>query len=221
MFASKTFMPKRARLITRLAVPQRAGLSWVAIAFAAIAASLALAVVDGANAYGAPPASHYTVGLSAAQVPSNPSQVTLTAQASATSKTGSAAGMTVDFYLAASQFAGQFGKAPLLLIGTAKTNASGVAAVAYSPTWKGAQSLSAALVDSSGNTLATGGTSYTATTAAFPFKGTVQSKRPDGSLGQWVGGILLGILAILWLVLFGTAVRVNLIFKRTSHRYAR
>lgn len=194
----------------------------MALTAVAMIVGILLAFIDTSVAFGAQSVSNYSISLNAAQVPSNPKQVTLTAQVSATGRTGNTTGMTVDFYLAASQFAGQFGgKAPLLLVGTAKTDASGVATVTYSPTWKGAQSLTAQINDASGNTLATASTTYTAGSASFPFKGTLQSKRPDGMLGRWVGGILLGILAILWLMLIGSAVRVNLIFKRTSHRYAR
>jgi hypothetical protein len=168
----------------------------------------------------------YTLTLHAAQAPTSARDVILTATVSPQGKPASAAanqlaGIAVDFYVGAKQFTGQFDTAPLLLLGKAATGSNGVATLTYSPTWTGKQPLVAQIDSASGNTLASSSTTYSATAASLPFKGTVQSQRPDGTLGKWAAGILLTVLGLLWLVLFGTAVRVNLLLKATHHRYAR
>ncbi|MHB8262583.1 MAG: Ig-like domain-containing protein [Acidimicrobiales bacterium] len=168
----------------------------------------------------------YTLTLKAAQAPSNASNVVLTAAVSsrgtaAHGPSASLSGIPVDFYVGAVQFTGQYGTAPMLLLGKASTASNGIATLTYSPTWAGSQPLTAEINDTSGNTLASASTAYAATAASTPFKGTVQSRRPDGTLGKWLAGVLLSALAVLWIVLFGTAVRVNLLFKATHHDYAR
>ncbi len=168
----------------------------------------------------------YTLTLRATQAPTSARNVILTATVSPQGKPASGAasqlaGIAVDFYVGTAQFTGQFGNAPLLLLGKSATGSNGVATLTYSPTWTGKQPLVAQIDSASGNTLVSSSTTYSATAASSPFKGTVQSQRPDGTLGKWAGGILLAILGLLWLVLFGTAVRVNILFKATHHGYAR
>ncbi len=170
--------------------------------------------------------SPYTLTLHATQSPTSARDVILTATVSPQGKltsgaTSQLAGIDVDFYVGAAQFTGQFGNAPLLLLGKATTGSNGVATLTYSPTWTGKQPLVAQIDSASGNILTSSSTTYFASAASLPFKGTVQSQRPDGTLGRWTAGVLLTILGLLWLVLFGTAVRVNLLFKATHQGYAR
>jgi hypothetical protein len=110
----------------------------------------------------------------------------------------------VSFSVHLSQFAG----APLLTLGTATTDARGVATFTYRPTWAGRQELVATVTTAAGTEVGST-TAFTATSAVHPFAGTVQAARPDGTIGRWVAGVLLGIVASLWVALIAVVVRVN------------
>jgi hypothetical protein len=114
-------------------------------------------------------------------------------------------GVTITFAVHLDEFTG----APLLTLGSATTNAAGDARLTYSPTFGGRQPLVATATDSSGNTLATATTSYRATAAVHPFAGSTEAIRPDGAIGRVVVGVLLGIVALLWIVLITVVVRVQ------------
>ncbi len=114
------------------------------------------------------------------------------------------AGATVNFYVHVEEFAG----APLLLVGTATTNAAGVASIVYQPTWAGAQNFEASALDSTGAVLAT--TSLTVQAARTdPFAGAVESLRPDGLIGRWTVLVLLALVIGVWLTLIALVVRVQ------------
>ncbi len=150
-----------------------------------------------------------TLELHAENVAANPKVVRLVADLSPGGGVATA-GVLVDFYIHASQFAG----APFLVhLGSATTDSAGAATFTYEPTWTGRQALVAKARDSSGNTIASAETTGFATTAVHPFAGTVQAVRPDGVIGQWVVGVLLGIIVLVWIALAATVVRVNLAFR--------
>ena len=168
-------------------------------------------VVLGASSTAWAAASGPALRLVARQAPHDHGVVELVATlqmpaALASSKPASLAGADVSFSVHLSQFSG----APLLTLGTATTNAAGVAALAYRPTWTGHQALVATAVDAAGTTLASATASFAATRATHPFAGTVQAARPDGIIGRWVAGVLLAIVAVLWVTLIAIVVRVNL-----------
>lgn len=85
-----------------------------------------------------------------------------------------------------------------------------MATLAYRPTWTARQSFVATASDAAGATLASATASFVATSASHPFAGTVQALRPDGSIGRAVTGVLLGVVALLWIALLAVVVRVNL-----------
>lgn len=144
----------------------------------------------------APHDSHAVELLATIQVPAAP----------ASSKSASLAGAKVSFSVHVIQFAG----APLLALGTATTNAAGVATLTYRPTWSGRQALVATAANTAGTTLASATTSFAASNPTHPFAGTVEALRPDGTIGQAVAAVLLAIVAVLWITLIAVVVRVNL-----------
>lgn len=116
------------------------------------------------------------------------------------------AGYQVSFSVHVEQFSG----APLLALGSAATDAAGEATLTYRPTWTGSQALVATATSPGGSTLGPATASFTALSASHPFAGTVEASRPDGVIGRWVAGVLLGVLAILWVTLVGVVVRAHL-----------
>jgi hypothetical protein len=148
--------------------------------------------------------------LVAAQAPSDSPAVALVAPLTrpvgSSSQPGSFAGDSVSCSVHLDQCVG----APLLTIGAATTTAAGTATFTYQPTWTGRQALVATVTDAAGNTLASATTSFSATSAAQPFAGTVQAVRPDGTIGQAVAGVLLAIVVVVWIALIAIVVRVNL-----------
>ncbi|MGC8510821.1 MAG: hypothetical protein ACP5PB_08125 [Acidimicrobiales bacterium] len=112
--------------------------------------------------------------------------------------------VTVDYYVHLEEFAG----APLLLIGSTTTNATGVASVVYQPTWSGPQDFVATAVTPSGTVLATTTLTVQAT-KTDPFAGSVESLRPDGIIGRWVVVALLTLLLAMWFALLAVVVRVQ------------
>lgn len=184
---------------------------------ARLAGTLGLATVGIALAAGAVPAGsasaaqrHETLQLSAERAPAGAKAVELSARLTEAGGTGSAAtrpvaGATVTFSLAATEFSG----APLLQLGTATTDGHGLATLSYVPSWRGRQELEASVADSSGNTLAEASTSYLAGAATAPLLAGAEAVRPDGTIGQVVVGVLLAIVAVLWIVLASVVVRLH------------
>lgn len=172
---------------------------------------VAIAVVLGSASTVWAATSEPTLRLVAVGAPHDPHAVELLATlqvpaAPASSKPASLAGAQVSFSVHASQFAG----APLLTLGTATTNAAGVATLTYRPTWTGRQALVATAVNAAGTTLAAATTSFSATSASRPLAGTLEAVRPDGTIGQATAGVLLTIVVVLWVTLIAVVVRVNL-----------
>ncbi len=113
------------------------------------------------------------------------------------------ANAVVTFAVHVEEFAG----APLLTVGTATTDAAGVAHVTYQPTWAGPTHFvaSAAL---GGATVAQG--TLTATvTQTDPFAGPVNATRTDGLIGRWTVAVLLALVAAMWIILLALVVRVQ------------
>lgn len=173
---------------------------------------LSWTAIDGLSAATALP----LLSLQASQVTGNQKEVQLVAQLPGTTK-------TVQFYVYLTQFKGQYGgKGPLLLIGSSKTNASGVAEITYKPTWTGTlyfraqissgpatngQTQGANDITSDAGTHAT--TSLLVGAANTPFKGAIEAVRPVGVVGQWVALVLLIVVIAIWITLIVTVIRVN------------
>ncbi len=115
------------------------------------------------------------------------------------------AGTEVTFSVLVSEFEGT----PPLTIGSATTDAEGTATVTYTVTWTGPQTFVATATDSSGATIASATTGFTARQVAHPFAGTIQAVRPDASIGSAVADVLLVTVALLWITLITIVVRVN------------
>ena len=150
------------------------------------------------------------LAVSARPVPDRRPEVELIARLGApggatAGKKASLDGVTVTFSVHLLEFSG----APLLVLGSATTDAAGTARLDYDPTFTGRQALVATATDAAGNDLATATTSYTATAAAHPLAQTLEAVRPDGAIGHVVVGVLLGIVALLWIVLVSVVVRVH------------
>lgn len=115
-------------------------LSWRTVLRGGLLGVVALAAVLGSVSPAWAAASEPTLRLVAEAAPHDPHAVELLATlqvpaAPASSKPASLAGAQVSFSVHVSQFAG----APLLALGTATTNAAGVATLTYRPTWTGRQ----------------------------------------------------------------------------------
>ncbi|MCL4423619.1 MAG: hypothetical protein M1115_10760 [Actinobacteria bacterium] len=115
-------------------------------------------------------------------------------------------GVSVSFSVRVEEFSG----APLLALGTAKTDAAGIAMLTYRPTWTGRQAFVATATNEAGTSLGSATTTFIAKSSPQSFAGTVEAVRPDGAIGQAVAGVLLSIVALIWIVLLAVVVRVNL-----------
>ncbi|MGC8499190.1 MAG: hypothetical protein ACP5OV_06820 [Acidimicrobiales bacterium] len=113
------------------------------------------------------------------------------------------ANAVVTFSVHVEEFAG----APLLTVGTATTDAAGVANITYQPTWAGPTHFvaSAAL----GATTVAEGTLTAAVTRTDPFAGPVNATRTDGLIGRWTVAVLLALVVAMWIVLLALVVRVQ------------
>lgn len=125
--------------------------------------------------------------------------------ATAGATSASLGGVTISFSLHVQQLSG----APLLVLGSATTDAAGVASLDYEPTWTGRQSLVASATNAAGTTLGSATASFVAAGATHPLAGSAEAVRPDGTIGRVVVGVLLAIVALLWIVLVAVVVRVR------------
>lgn len=188
--------------------PPRSFRAVLACGLAAAVACMALTAGGALPALAATPAS--SLRLLARAAPRQPGALRLVATLERPGKhasptRASLAGDQVTFSVHLAQFAG----APLLVLGSATTDAAGEATLTYRPTWLGRQALVATATSPRGNTLGSAATSVTALSASHPFAGTVEASRPDGVIGRWVAGTLLAVLAVLWVTLVALVVRVN------------
>ncbi len=200
-----TTMTRRVRRRHLLCRLRRAG-ACALLAALALTGPLVLAAASPAAA--APPALRLT--LAAKPLARARPTVEVLARLAATPGGPGAAhraleGVTVTFAVHLDEFAG----APLLTLGAATTDAAGDARLTYAPTFSGRQALVATATDTAGATLATATTSYRAIASVHPFAGSTEAIRPDGAIGRVVVGVLLGILALLWIVLVTVVVRVQ------------
>jgi hypothetical protein len=182
--------------MSRLLLPGRAKRALAGIA------GIVLLCVAGSALPAAAAATGATLSLSSPS-PSSQAGVELTAQV-ASSTAAPMPEVTVNFYVHLQEFSG----APELLIGSASTNAAGVASITYQPTWAGTQRFVASAVDSSGSALAASSLSVQAL-RTDPFAGPVESLRPDGLIGRWVVVALLSLLIGVWITLLALVVRVQ------------
>ncbi len=112
-------------------------------------------------------------------------------------------GAVVTFSVHVEEFAG----APLLTVGTATTDAAGVAHVTYQPTWAGTTHFVAAAAVA-GTTVAEG-TLTSSVTQTDPFAGPVNATRTDGLIGRWAVTVLLALVVTMWIILLALVVRVQ------------
>ncbi len=119
-------------------------------------------------------------------------------------------GAVVTFEVHVPEFAGS----PLLTIGRATTDASGVAAFTYQPTWAGPTSF-VATAALGGSTIAQG--TLTASVARTdPFAGPINATRTDGLIGRWAVAVLLALVLAMWITLLALVVRVQQGSPRTT-----
>ncbi len=160
-----------------------------------------------AAAAGTPPTLH----LSARPAPRRAPAIELVAHlaypagAAMSSRVTSLGGVTISFSLHVTEFVGS----PLLVLGSATTDAKGDATFTYEPTWTGRQELVASATDAAGTTLASGATSISAPHATHGLALATEAVRPDGSIGRVVVAVLLAVVVLLWLVLVTVFVRVH------------
>ena len=171
-----------------------------------LAGLLVLATAGPAAAGGSSP----HLALRARAVPGGQPAVELVARlgepgAPVGGKATRAGGVTVTFSVHLPEFAG----APLLVLGSATTDRAGEARLTYRPTFTGRQALVATATGTTGATIAAATTSYSAAAAVHPLAGTAEAVRPDGTIGQVVVGVLLGVVVLLWIVLVSVVVRVH------------
>ena len=167
-----------------------------------------LVLATGGPAAAGGPSPH--LALRAGAVPGARPAVELVARlgepgAPAGGKATHAGGVTVTFSVRVPEFAG----APLLVLGSATTDRAGEARLTYRPTFTGRQALVATATDTTGATIAAATTTYSAPAAVHPLAGTAEAVRPDGTIGQVVVGVLLGVVVLLWVVLVSVVVRVH------------
>ena len=193
------------RVRTSVRVLALAGICLLA-AVGLLAGQSALAWAASAQATGSP--AHLT--LVARRDPGHVTDVVLAASFSAAG-TGHGTrpgdrGVEVQFAVHVPEFSGS----PLLTVGTATTNAAGVATLTYRPTWAGRLDFVASALGPAGTVLASSGTSIAETSAVRSDAPPAQAVRPDGVIGRAAAGTLLAILVCLWIVLVGVVVRVHL-----------
>lgn len=195
--------PRRPAASTRRTPRARRAALAAGLMTALLTAAAPLALASPAQAAAQP----YGLALRAEQAPRDPQGIELIATLTGPAPTpGSLAGNPVSFSVHLTQFSG----APLLTIGSAATNTAGQAVLTYHPTWTGPQAFLATATSTAGTTLASAATSFSAPSAAHPFAGTIQALRPDGAIGRAAAGVLLAIMAVLWITLITVLVRVNL-----------
>ncbi len=90
-------------------------------------------------------------------------------------------------------------------IGTASTDAQGVASVDYVPTWTGAEQFVAHVAGPNGSVAAATTATYDVTVdpPGLP-KSIYEYQRPLSTTGHWLVVTLLTIVAIIWVLLLGS-----------------
>lgn len=120
--------------------------------------------------------------------------------------TGSAsnAGGSVAFFVVTKEF----GKDLNVPIGTAKTSQDGAATINYAPTWNGKEQFVATLTSGLSGTATPTATSYHRVTASAPgpLYATANPLRPFSFLGHVFVGMILTMVALIWLTLIGILV---------------
>lgn len=192
------------RLLRRLPGFRHAsGATAVVVVAAAAAFGLSALLVLGAKPAGADP---QTASTPVAPAPSvaltvalaHPGQAQLVLRAT----TGPAAvKQTVTFFVVSHEFAG----GGLMAVGSATTDAAGVAQTTYVPTWTGEEQFTAQLHGAGGTVAASASTTFDVKVdpPGLP-KSVTEYQRPMDSVGGVVVRTLLGIAAAVWVLLLGT-----------------
>lgn len=184
-------------------------------ALAVVLGGTAGAVVSLATAAGASSSpSSLTLSASATQA-RVPSVVLVARLGGSAQSSATRAGVSVTFSVDVDEFAGH----PWLLLGSGTTNAAGVARFVYHPTWAGREDFVASVTDATGTQVAQATTTFVVTATLHPTL-SAGATRPDGTLGQYVVGVLLSIVALLWIVLVTVLVRVHRVAGRQPRQAA-
>ena len=167
-------------------------------ALLALAAAATPALADTSPPSAAPTG---VVKLSVKQSADKPEQLVLTSRVQGAAGT---AGRSVTFYVVTRQF----GDERTVPIGSADLERDGTASVTYRPTWNGDQRFVAHL-DGDPATAPSGSASYQVTASTEgPYYPLANQPRPFGPLGRVFVDVLLATVALVWLTLVLTVVRV-------------
>jgi Ni/Fe-hydrogenase subunit HybB-like protein len=136
-----------------------------------------------------------------AVAPATAGKATLSLRATVGTPAAPGAGATVTFAVVSHEFAGS----GLMQVGTATTDAAGVAQIDYVPTWTGNEQFVARVAGPGGSVVASATTTYTVTVdpPGLP-KSIYEYQRPLTTTGHWVVVTLLTIVAIIWVLLLGS-----------------
>ena len=171
------------------------------LALASSAAPTTAAIVPPAGA-SAPASSTPALTLSAKAQADRPDRLVLTSHLSSAPVP---AGTSVNFFVVSKEF-GQDREVP---IGTADVDRNGSASITYRPTWAGSQKFVVHLAGGSADAGPTGVTTYNVATAApGPYQALANEPRPFGPMGRVFVEVLLAVVALVWLTLIVTVVRV-------------
>ncbi|MDA8274705.1 MAG: polysulfide reductase NrfD [Actinomycetota bacterium] len=168
-------------------------------------------VATAATPAGAPAATPVT--LAVAPVAAGKATLALRATVGTTAAPGT--GDAVTFSVVSHEFAGS----GLMQVGTATTDAAGIAQVDYVPTWTGQEQFVARVVGPGGSVAASATTTYTVTVdpPGLP-KSIYEYQRPLTTTGHWVVVTLLTIVAIIWVLLLGSLTLVVVRMPRLGRR---
>ncbi len=141
------------------------------------------------------------VPVSLTVAPTSAGKATLELRATVGTPTAPVAAGTVTFFVVPHEFAGS----GLMQIGTASTDAQGVASVDYVPTWTGAEQFVAHVAGPNGSVAAATTATYDVTVdpPGLP-KSIYEYQRPLSTTGHWLVVTLLTIVAIIWVLLLGS-----------------
>lgn len=175
------------------------------------AASTQVQVAPAATPAGAPAATPVTLAVA----PVAAGKATLALRATVGTPAAPGTGDAVTFSVVSHEFAGS----GLMQVGTATTDAAGVAHVDYVPTWTGKEQFVARVVDPGGSVAASATATYTVTVdpPGLP-KSIYEYQRPLTTTGHWVVVTLLTIVAIIWVLLLGSLTLVVVRMPRLGRR---
>lgn len=143
-------------------------------------------------------ASGPALGLTISPQRSNPSNLVLTAELRGGSSTS---GQSIDFFVVSTEF----GRAMNVAVGSATLGRDGKASVIYTPTWTGSTQFVARLGGPSEKDSLTATATYVVTAGSVgPLNPAGNPDRPFQFMGEPFLGVLLGVVALVWLTLIIT-----------------